>query len=120
MHNNSSISLSTKCIENPPLFINTQHYTHSSRSQYATYGGRRPLSRLSSILQATYTCTVDYSLSGVLTKLKARKFRSRTQITQSRDSENAQCNLEIVLILRLHRTYICAAIKNESDQLLGS
>lgn len=120
MHKNYSLSLSTKLLENSPLLINTQHYTHSSRSQYATYGGRRPLSRLSSILQATYTCTVDYSLSGVLTKLKARKFRSRTQITQSRDSENAQCNLEIVLILRLHRTYICAAIKNESDQLLGS
>ena len=48
MHN-YSVSLSTNCLKNPPLLINTQHY--SSRSQY---GGRRWISRLSSILQATH------------------------------------------------------------------
>ena len=41
-----------KRLKNPPLFISTQHY--SSRSQYAAYGGRCHLSRLSSILRVTH------------------------------------------------------------------
>ena len=51
MHN-YSISLGMKRLKNPPLLINTQHY--SSRLQYAAYGGRRRLSRLSSILRVTH------------------------------------------------------------------
>ena len=49
----------------------------------------------------------DRSLSGVLAKSKV--CRLRMQITQSREMhkiENAQCNLEIAQILRLHGTYI--------------
>jgi len=49
----------------------------------------------------------DRSLSGVLAKSKV--CRLRMQITQSQEMhkiENAQCNLEIAQILRLHGTYI--------------
>ena len=71
--------------------------------------------QLSVFHPASYTCTVDRSLSGIQAKLKVR--RLRMQITQSRDwlrnleigtqsqdSENAQRNLEIALILRLRGT----------------
>ena len=64
------------------------------------------LSRLSSILQATHR-----SLSGVR-RLRVCVTQSRDWLrnlktgTQSRDSENVQCNLEIAQILRLRGTRI--------------
>ena len=80
-------------------YSSTHSITHSSRSQYASYGGRHCLSRMSSIL-ASYT--VDHSLSGVqahaILRLSTCGLRSleiehmcytisrlRTRVTQSRD-----------------------------------
>ena len=106
-----------KRLKNPPLLINTQHY--SSRSQY---GGRRRLSRLSSILRATHpqqTLTCRQTGKVEIRRLRMQITRSQdcacvvrtleiAQLEigmQSQDSENAQRNLEIAQILRLRRTY---------------
>jgi len=51
MHNNYSVSLGTKHLVNFMFLLHS--IAHSSTSQYATYGGRRRLSRMSSILWAT-------------------------------------------------------------------
>ena len=89
--------LCTKRLKAPPLLINTQHY--SSRLQY---GGRCRLSRLSSILRPTHSQqTLTFRWTG---KVEIR--RLHMQITQSQDSENAQRNLEMAQILRLHGTYL--------------
>ena len=112
MHNNSSVWLGTKRLKNPPLLINTQHY---SLFQIA-------ISSLSSLIKAvfhpaSYTCAVDRSLSGAQAKLKVR--RLHMQITQSQDSENAQRNLEIAQILRLHGTDSFRTAKLSSSKFSG-
>ena len=60
----------------------THSITCSSRSQYASYGGRRRLS----MLRCTGACDLEIAhMCYTIPRLPA----------QSRDSENAQCNLEI-------------------------
>ena len=60
-----------------PLLINIHSITHSSRSQYAAYGGRRWLSGMSSILCNSYTVSVRcYSI-------KVCRYRLCMQIMRS-------------------------------------
>ena len=85
-----SVSLGMKRLKNPPLLINTQHTLpdHSMlpmEAEDTTYQG--------SLHPASYTCTVDCSLLGVLAKLKVR--RLLMQITRSRDCACVLRNLEI-------------------------
>ena len=77
----------------------THSITHSSRSQYASYGGRRRLSRMSSILQATQITRCR------LSAVQYSRMRILRLPAQSQDSENAQRNLEIAQISRLRGTY---------------
>ena len=84
---------------------------------------RRRLSRLSSILIATQSQqTLTFRQTGKveIRRLRMQITRSRDcsrvlcnlEIgTQSQDSENAPCNLEIAQILRLRGTYICMGLK---------
>ena len=99
--------------------------THSSRSQYASYGGRRRLS----------SYTVHHSLSGIqahaILRLRTCGLRNLEIAhmcytfsrlctrgnyailrlpAQSLDSENAQHNLEIAQILKLHGTYLSVSM----------
>ena len=108
MHN-YFISLSTKRLKNPPLLINTQHY--SSRSQY---GGRRRLSRLSSILRATHPQqTLTFRRTG-----EVEIHRLRKQIIQSRDCAGKLRDLEIAhvcyAISRLAALYLCLETHQDS------
>ena len=111
-------------------YSNQKHsITHSSRSQYAIYGGL-----VKAVFHpASYTCTSRSLTVGVLAKLKV--YTLHIQITQSRDcarvitlrnleigmqsqdSENAQRNFKIAQILRLRGTYRCMHSKCRADSV---
>ena len=90
------------------LLINTQHYSLFT-SQYASYGGRHHLSRMSSILQATQLITRcrAYSRTQILRLRKPHMW-----FTQSRDCATRVRNLGIPrmhnAISRLHKFPDCA------------
>ena len=106
MHN-YSISLSTKRLKNPPLLINT-HITLPDRNTEAGAGYQGCLP--SCELQIHSRCSVSGGLANWKFVDCACKLRdletAHVWFTQSQDSENAQRNLEIAQILRLHGTYL--------------
>ena len=108
MHNNSSIWLGMKRLENTPLLINTQHYT---LFQIAISRLLRPYQDC--LPSVSYTCAVDRSLSGIQAKLKVCRCACKS------------CNLEIArvcyTISRLRGTYAnvlaCVLIRESVDSL---
>ena len=66
---------------------------HSSRSQYASYGGRHQISYICELHSRSLAVGRDVPVNAML--------RLCACVMQSRDSENAQRNLEIVQTLRL-------------------
>ena len=97
MHKNYSLSLSTKLLENSPLLINTQHY---SFFQIVIWHQWRQTPLIKVLFHpASYTCTADHSLSGVLAKLKV--YTLHIQITQFSDCICVQTNLTVEVVCRV-------------------
>ena len=113
MHKNYSVSLGTK--HHLPLLINTQHY---SLFQISICNLWRQATLIKDVFHPpSYTLmTADHSVSGITVDIdctcKSRNLKIAHMLhnlkirTQSRDSENAQRNLNIAQIFRLRGTYI--------------
>ena len=80
---------------------------HSSRSLYASYGGRRCLSRMSSILLELHSRSLAVGHTGACNLEIVHTCYAISRLpVQSGDSGNAQHNLKIAQTLKLRRTYV--------------